>query len=96
MNFKSSKRLDLTTTIQLVDIVLFGVVDTLLHDRCGTSQSTPFVAQRLCWHTASCPPHRGSASSLAHRPLSGSDTICNNSSPVQVEILSTRFLKQVC
>ena len=49
----------------------------------------PFLAQRPCWHTPSCPPPSrlsllaggGSVSSLAHHPMSGSNTICISPNP---------------
>ena len=66
----------------------------------------PFGAQHPCWHIASCqPPVWGLASLLAHRPVSGSDTICNGpNSPLADIVLfgsslsgfPSRFLKHVC
>ena len=50
-------------------------------------------------------PLRGLASSLAHRPMSGFDTICNSSSPPLTDIVlfrltlsnfPSKFLKHVC
>ena len=72
----------------------------------GPSQSTllrgpaSLLAHRLVFNLL-----RGSASSLAHCPVSGSDTICNSSSPLLVYIVlfglslldfPSRFLKRVC
>ena len=51
------------------------------------TKSTPFGAQRPYWHTSSCLPLWETASSLAHRPVSGSDTICNDPSPPPADIV---------
>ena len=75
----------------------------LLFNRCEISQSTSLVCQRPCWHTTPCRsflqpmwdltihPSWRSASSLAHHPVSGSDTICNNSSSPLADIV--RFVR---
>ena len=55
----------------------------LLPNRCGISQSIPFRVHHPCWHSflsqidvgPQSTPFWGSASSLAHRPVSDSDTI---------------------
>ena len=50
-------------------------------------------------------PFQGTSSSLAHRPVSGSDTICNDPSPPLADIVlyglslsgfPSRFLKRIC
>ena len=84
-----------------------ALADTcFLLNRCRTPQSTPLRSPTsfLAHHLVST-PFRGSTSSLAHRPLSSSDTICNNPSPPLVDNVlfrlslsgfSSRFLKRVC
>ena len=75
-------------------------------NRCETAQSTPLQgpASLLAYRLVST-SLRGSASSLAHRPEPGSNTICNDSSPLLTDIVLfglslpgflSRFLKRVC
>ena len=68
----------------------FSLALVPLSNLCAFSQSTPF---------------RGPASSLTHRPVFGSDNICNSPSLPLVDIVlfgfslsgfSSRFLKRVC
>ena len=47
----------------------------------------PFRAQRPYWHTTTCLPLWGTASSLAHRLVSGSDTICNGPGSLLADIV---------
>ena len=64
-------------------------------NRCGIPQSTPFRANVLVGTPPRVHPLQGSASSLAHRPESGSDTICNNSSSPLADIILFRFSLKV-
>ena len=68
----------------------------LLLNQCGTSQSTPFRASVLAgtlsflqsmWDRHQIHPLRDSASLLAHRVVSGFDTICNNLGPPLANIV---------
>ena len=94
-------------SILLTDIVCFGLLCIVvsltvlkrvcpykecfvpLSNQCGISQSTPLGAQRPCWH----------------RPMSGSNTICNSPSTPIADIVrfgllhivvSLTVLKHVC
>ena len=73
---------------------------------CETAQSTPLQgpASLLAHHLMST-PLRDSASSLTHRPKPGSNTICNDPSPLLADIVLfglslpsylLRFLKRFC
>ena len=53
----------------------------------GSHNPPPFGAKCPCWHTASCPPLQGPASSLTHHPVSGSNIICNDPSPPLADIV---------
>ena len=68
----------------------------------GSHNPPPFGALA---HYLVSTPLRGSVSSLAHRPVSGSDTICNSPSPPLVNIVFfglslsgflSKFLKCIC
>ena len=74
-------------------------------NRCGTPNPSHMETSVLAGTPPCVYPIWGSASSLAHCPVSGSDTICNNSIPPQIDIVlfelslldfSSRFLKRVC
>ena len=66
----------------------------LLPNRCGISQSTPTRPKVLAGTPPRVHPIQGSISSLTHRSMSGSNTICNSSSPPLVDIvLGKLFLK---
>ena len=61
----------------------------------GPPPNLPLGAQHSYWHTASClPPFRGTVRRLAHRPVSNSDTICNDPRPPLVG-LPLKALKRV-
>ena len=53
----------------------------LLPNQCGTSQSTPFGASILTGTPPCVYPLRETARRIAHRPVSGSNTICNDPDP---------------
>ena len=57
----------------------------------GPLTNPPLWSQRPYWHTTSCLPLRGTTSSLAHCPVSNSDTICNSSSPPLTDIVFFRL-----
>ena len=76
-------------------------------NRCGTPPNSsplePSVLAGTSLHVHS--RASDSASSLAHRPVSGSDTLCNGPSPLRTNIVlfglflsgfPSRFLKRVC
>ena len=47
----------------------------------------PPRGQRPCWHTTSCLPLRGTASSMAHCQVSGYNPNCNSPSPPLADIV---------
>ena len=60
----------------------------LLPNQCGTSQSTSLWGPAfLLVHRLVSTPLRGTARRLAHRPVSDSDTICNNPGPPLADIV---------
>ena len=60
----------------------------LLPNRCGTSQSTPLRGPTsLMAHCLASTPFWSSASSLAHCPVSVSNTICNGASSPLADIV---------
>ena len=62
-------------------------------NRCGTTTKfTPLQGPAyLLAYRLVCTPFRGTASSLAHRPVSGSDIICNRPSPPLADIVLSGF-----
>ena len=64
----------------------------LLPNQCGVSQSTLLQSPAsLLAHRLLSTPLRGTTSSLAHRSVSGSDTICNCLSPLLADIVLFRL-----
>ena len=56
-------------------------------NRCGTPNPPPSGLVPLLAHRLVSTPLRGSASSLVHHPMFGSDTICNSQSPPLTDIV---------
>ena len=59
----------------------------LLPNQCRISQSTPFGTSVLTGTLPNIHPLQGLAPLLAHHLVSGSDTICNSSSPLLADIV---------